>query len=345
MTELPVAVSAGRASPARVRRRHGYSALAQLRRELNELYRENLSRRATRGGQVGRKTERERRTVIEPALEALHASGFKLRSIWNLRGKHVRQIIASWRARGLAASTLSSYVSILRTLCRWLHKRQLLDLIDEIVAAEPQMVRRRTVTDTDRSQQGKGIPVEEILDRALAADDRFACCLALIVAFGLRAAEAWLFRPHLALQPDGGVHIDWGTKGGRPRGLRQPLTDKHRELIVWAQSFAQTKAESMIPRGYTVQRWRRRFYSLCVRIGLTRRGLGVPAHALRHGALLDLYEWLTGHPAPARGGRLAQLDPHLDRAARGIVAAHAGHADVYITSHYLGPMRPRGSSS
>lgn len=333
----------GSRGQARARRlaRGRRSPLGQLFAELNELYRVHLARRALRGGDVGMKTRRERRVVIERALRDLHASGLELRRLKNLRAKHVRQILKDWRARSLQASTLSSYISHLRTLCAWLEKPQLIVLLDAYVAAEPEIVRRRTVTDVDRSEKAAGLTVREILDRALARDARFAAQLALIGAFALRAKEAWLFRPHLAIAEDGSLQVLWGTKGGRPRLLQITLTREHHAVLDWARTFAQTRSESMIPREWSLKRWRRHFYFLCEQIGLTRRALAVTPHSLRHGVLLDLYEWLTGVPAPARGGTLARDDPHADRAAREIIAAHAGHAERHISSAYLGGVRPR----
>lgn len=326
---------------ARGSRRVGRSPLGQLYTELNALYRVHLARRALRGGEVGMKTRRERRVVIERALRDLHASGFELRRLKNLRAKHIRQILTDWRARSLKASTLSSYISHLRTLCAWLEKPQLIELLDDYVAAEPEIVRRRTVSDFDRSEKAAGLSVREILDRARLIEDRFAAQLALIGAFGLRSKEAWLFRPHLALAPDGSVQVLWGTKGGRPRVLPLTLTAEHHAVLEWARTFAQTRSESMIPRGWSVQRWRRHYYGLCERIGLTRKELAVTPHSLRHGFLLDLYEWLTGVAAPARGGTLAQEDPHADRAARELVSVVAGHAELHIASAYLGGIRPK----
>ncbi len=319
--------------------RSHYSPLGHLYADLNRLYRLNVARRAGRGGEVGMKTRRERRIVIESALRELHASGLKLRRLKNFRAKHVRRILRLWQARGLKTSTLSTYVSHLRTLCGWLDKPQLVALIDELIGREPQLVQRRTVTDTDRSERGANVSVVEVLSRALALDERFAAQLALIIAFGLRSMEAWLFRPHLALRSDGRLQVLWGTKGGRPRLLPLEMTPAHLAVLAWACSFAQTRSESMIPRGWTVQRWRRRYYRYCSRLGLTRRQLGVTPHAFRHGMLLDLYEWLTGVPAAVRGGTLARVDPPADRAARAIVSAVAGHAELHITSAYLGGLK------
>lgn len=334
-TPQTVSVRRGNCPPGR------RSPLGQLFTELNGLYRQYLARRALRGGEVGIKTRRERRVVIERALRDLHASGLELRRLKNLRAKHVRQILTDWRARSLKASTLSSYVSHLRTLCGWLQKPQLIELLDDYVAAQPEIVRRRTVSDHDRSERAAGLTVRELLDRAHARDPRYAAQLALIKAFGLRSKEAWLFRPHLAVGQDGRLQVLWGTKGGRPRVLPIALTREHHAVIEWACTFAQTKSESMIPRGWSLKRWRRRYYHLCEQIGLTRKDLGVTPHSLRHGVLLDLYEWLTGVAAPARGGTLAQQDPHADRAARELVSAFAGHAELHISSAYLGGIRTK----
>jgi integrase len=326
-------------SGARPGRPAARSPLGHLYSDLNRLYRLHLARRTLRGGDVGMKTRRERRIVIESALRDLHSAGLKLRRLKNFRAKHVYHILRSWRGRNLKASTLSTYVSHLRTLCSWIQKPQLVALIDAFIAREPQLVRRRTVADVDRSAHGAGVCSVTILQRAVELDPRFAAQLALIIVFGLRSEEAWLFRPHLALRCDGTVQVLWGTKGGRPRVLPIELSEAHHAVLVWARTFAQTRSESMIPRGWTVQRWRRRYYRLCAKVGLTRRQCGVTPHAFRHGMLLDLYTWLTGVPASVRGGTLAIDDPAADRAARIIVSNVAGHAEVHITSAYLGGMR------
>jgi integrase len=285
---------------------------------------------------VGAKTQHERRIVLERALRDLHGSEFELRRLANLRAKHIRIILTNWRARRLKPSTLATNVSHLRTLCRWLEKPELIRVIDSIIAAEPELTRRRTATDRDRSEQGVGVDLTQILVRAFLEDPRFGCQLTLIAAFGLRALESWLFRPHLAEDSAGRVHILWGTKGGRPRVIPLPLTEEQRLVLDWARSFAATDAESMIPRGWKLQQWRRRFYRLCQRVDLTKRQSGVTPHSLRHGVLLDLYEQLTGTEAPARGGDLRDRDPAADEAARALVAAVAGHARTAVSSAYLG---------
>lgn len=315
------------------------SAWGALMSDLNRHYRLHLSRRAGSGAQVGMKTQHERRIVIERALLDLHAAQYELRKLGNLGAKHVRVIIGTWRARGHKPSTLATNISHLRTLCRWIAKPELIRVIDSIVAAEPHLTRRSVATDRDRSERGAGVELEQVLLRAFALDPRFCCQLALIAAFGLRAQEAWLFRPHLAEDTAGRVQILWGTKGGRPRIIPLPMTDEQRLTLNWSRSFAQTDAESMIPRGWKLQQWRRRFYRYCQRVELTKAASGATPHSFRHGVLLDLYERLTGSQAPARGGDLKHHDPEADLAARALVAALAGHSRVSVSSAYLGSAR------
>lgn len=73
--------------------------------------------------------------------------------------------------------------------------------------------------------------------------------------------------------------------------------------------------------------------------GVDKKLSGVTPHSLRHGVLLDLYEYLTGRAAAARGGELASQDPATDRAARVLVAEYAGHSRASVSSAYLGSSR------
>jgi hypothetical protein len=144
----------------------------------------------------------------------------------------------------------------------------------------------------------------------------------------------------LGRRSEWGVAGARGTKGGRPRDLPVPITSEQRAVLEWAKTFAATAPESMIPRGWRVERWRERYRWLCRRLGCTRRGLGVTPHSLRHGVLLDFYQKLTGVAAPVRGGTLRHDDPAADQAARELVAIFAGHGRAGVASIYLGRVSP-----
>ena len=68
--------------------------------------------------------------------------------------------------------------------------------------------------------------------------------------------------------------------------------------------------------------------------GITRAGLGVVPHGLRHQGAADDYESITGVPPPIAGG--SGVPPALDMRARREIAARLGHGRVQITNVYCG---------
>lgn len=315
--------------------------MRQIHREMNAFYREHLAQRATRGGEVGMKTRRERRVFFERMVHDLHDAGLQVRRLKNLGGKHIRCLLELWWARDLQPATWASYVSHLRWILTGIKKDGILRSLDEYLGAHPELTRRSTATSEDRSDEAAGVDFAVCLGLARALDEHFACQLLMIKRFGLRSQEAWLFRPHLAEIEPGQLQIRWGTKGGRPRVV--PIENaEQREALASAQRLVASRAESLIPRGWSVPKWRRRYYYLCEKVGLTRRASHATPHSLRHGVLLDQYAQLAGEPAPVRGGTLARTDPCADRAARTVVAEFAGHSRPQVTSAYLGsPRRAR----
>ena len=84
----------------------------------------------------------------------------------------------------------------------------------------------------------------------------------------------------------------------------------------------------------------RRLRYVMERFGLTRAGLGVVPHGLRHQGAADDYEAMTTVPPPIAGG--SAVDPALDRRARQEIAERLGHGRIQITNVYLG--RPNDAS-
>jgi len=65
--------------------------------------------------------------------------------------------------------------------------------------------------------------------------------------------------------------------------------------------------------------------------------MGVTSHGLRHGALIDRYQELTGEAPPVHGG--ANLPKDIDAAARQEIAALAGHSRTQAAAAYIGSRR------
>lgn len=305
------------------------SPLGELYADLNQLYRLHLMRRAQGEGEVRKKTRRERVVVLECALRQMHRSGLELQRLRNFREKHVNHILSHWLSRSYQPGTLATYISHLRTFCTWLDKPQLVSRIDEFTAQHAALLQRRPTAEADESRQGAEVNVVDILSRARALDERFGAQLALIVVFGLRPVESWLFRPHLAVVCHGCLAIWQDPQSGRVTTLEIELTPAHVAVLEWARSIALTPWESMIPPGWTLERWGRHFYRLCGTVGLTRRQLGRTPLGFRQAVSPDLYAWLrsiSGAAAPDD----ASVEQHMpkERSAESSASESAEHRDV-----------------
>ena len=330
-----------RSNEPRPRHGAGYRGrLGKLLRELRVLLYENggVAARSAKG--VSAKTRHDRRHLLQSMLIEMYRDKYQLWHLHNFRAKHALDVLERWRGRDLAPSTMATYVSHLRTFVVWLQKGELLEIIDCYCAERPDLTRRRAATERDKSERGANVGFAEICQRATATgDEYFACQILLMRAFGLRAREAWAFRPHLSIDSRGCVRVDWGTKGGRPRRLPVPLTPLQLEALDRSRALVRDRHGSMIPVDYSMKQWSGRFYRLCKRIGLTRAQLGATSHSLRHGALIELYEEASGETAPVRGGVRAPALPARERAARSYVAEVAGHCRLQVASAYLGSRR------
>lgn len=280
--------------------------------------------------------QRERRQFFLRCIDDLYNGGFKLRSICNLRGKHIRYLVRLWEARGYSAPTLQKYHSLLRTLERWIQKRGMVLDIGQYLCDPTRAVRVRVAT-TDKSWTGKDVEAADRIEQITNEDVRVGTCLRLQSEFGLRAQEAWQLR---AKENDEGkmLHVVFGTKGGLAREV--PIeTDAQRQVLELAKSLANRVTGSLIPEQLSLAAWRAHFYRLCRKHGIARK-TGVVPHGLRHGFGNDMYEKLTGRKSPVRGG-----DPPLpeerekDRAARQQIAKVYGHGRRKVSSAYLGTFR------
>jgi hypothetical protein len=76
---------------------------------------------------------------------------------------------------------------------------------------------------------------------------------------------------------------------------------------------------------------------------ITRAGLKVVPHGLRHQDAADAYRAMTGQPPPVAGG--GAVDPALDVQARQAIAEQLGHGRPAIVNAYLGRPHPGAKAS
>lgn len=153
-----------------------------------------------------------------------------------------------------------------------------------------------------------------------------------------------MFRPHTdvisaaqAGKPSDGpaFYLDThrGTKGGRERLF--PVDNAVREdAIDYARRVAVGVDDSVSDPRLTLLQAMRRLRYVMERFGVTRAGLGVVPHGLRHEGAAEDFEQMTGVAPPIAGGPPA--DPDIDHRARVEISNRLGHGRTQITNVYLG---------
>lgn len=259
--------------------------------------------------------------------------------------RHVLEMIDRWKSKGLSTGTVHNYLCYLRTFSAWIGKPGMVK--PPSVYFDGSIHERRSqVAKVDRSWSSNGVDVEAKIAEVMACDRRVGQQLALCALFGMRGKEARHFRPHEAVvsrnaanendaaafpECETFVRINQGTKGGRARDV--PLqTDAQRALLAQLRQELPLGAFVGHP-GLTSVQARNRFYNVIRKFGITKAGLGVIAHGLRHQHVNDLYSAEAGGPSPVRGA--TELAP-LDAYARERAARRMGHNRSSITSAYLG---------
>jgi integrase len=271
-------------------------------------------------------------------------------------GRHADTVLAHWlaqaRAGRMSAATIQTYFSFLKTFTAWIGKPRLLRSIG-CYFDDPKLYQRSLASGRDQSWRAHGVDVEQVIGAVAEHDVHVAASLKLMQAFRLRLKESVMLRPHedvltaaQAGQADAAVafYLDThrGTKGGRERMI--PMDTPQRwAAIDYARRVAVGVHESVSDTRLTLQQAMRHLRYVMECHGITRAGLGVTPHGLRHQGAADDYEALTGQCPPVAGGAPVERQP--DRQARLQIAQHLGHGRVQITNAYLGQRRLAAASS
>lgn len=232
--------------------------------------------------------QRDRIAILALICTELREARFGLRDIRQIRGKHVQYLFKKWNEEGKSTGTLQNRRTVLKWVADMCGKDGMVEGLEKYLP-EGAAVRRSLVATTDRSWVGNGIDVEEIAAGISDEEAWVRIHLDLIRAFGLRRAEAICFRPHAALVMRDGhaaVHLrarGWGTKGGRERFI--PITGQDQlEVIERAKAMVKGKFDHSITQSMGLSKLRaiQKFKRAVERLGITKNGLGVTLHGLRH---------------------------------------------------------------
>lgn len=272
-----------------------------------------------------------------------------------LATRHIEAMVALWLARGLSTATIHNYLSVLRTFGAWIGKPGLVRRPDFYVGTASPHAHRSQNASYDHGWSARDVYAADIVERVHAIDPLIALRLELCNQFALRPKESGHLRPHEAIIPraranprdaepwpgvDDFLHVQHGTKGGRPRDV--PITTPaQRELLERVKATVAPGQFVGDPSKTAVQN-RRRFYHVMSRVGITKAQLGVVPHGLRHDRANDLFEATTGHPSPVRGGHAVPNE--ITARGRLKIARLLGHGRPRITAYYLGAVAHRRES-
>jgi len=283
------------------------------------------------GKTISYATRQQRHDVLLQGFRDLRKVGFKFKTVYAFRGKHMERLVQQWEKSGLSSATIQNRVSNFRTFSRWINKRGMVRAAEYYVTDKSRVASHYVATEA-KTWTAKGVNIEERFAAIRQTKPRFADALALQFLFGLRSKESLLLRPHL---DDKGqvLLVTHGTKGGRDRYV--PIDTPEQCQLLDHLKTTLKQGESLVPRGLTYAQCRNQYYYTLRQQGISRKQ-GITAHGLRHEHLATLYQALTGHNAPVLGGTLRQTDQPLDSLARQQVAERAGHSRESIASAYIG---------
>ncbi|MFM0027478.1 integrase domain-containing protein [Paraburkholderia madseniana] len=315
-----------------------YRLPSDFKGALEELFMKNVDRVQSRtrvsANPLSIKTQKFRTMAICKSFEELRQNGYALQSPYALKQKHIRFLVDFWIKSKLSGGTIENKLTYLRALSEWIQKPNLVGTLADYVDRETHDLVRSYVAQDDKSWEGHGIDAEAKINEIAATDAHVAVQLKLQAAFGLRVEESFLLRPADAVRDDGMLSVTRGTKGGRDRVV--PIEFKL-TVLEEAARLANSYTGSTIPHGRTKRQWRERYYHVLRKHGVTQAGIGVTSHGLRHQFLQQMYERLTGVPAPVKQAA-ERVDRDLHREAMRRVVEAAGHsratkANAYLSTH------------
>lgn len=259
--------------------------------------------------------------------------GFKIQNIRNITGKHVEALVKLYEERykngEIAAATIKNRLSHLNTFSKWIDKIGLVKPLEKYNLSIPIIVQK--MAEEPKSWAYKKINALEKIeairhDQEINVNIRNRICDALLLQFhfGLRSKESLLFKPSID-DRDTVLCIVNGTKGGKNRFV--PLrTTTQRQLLDRIKNYIPVN-ESMVPHDKTYECFRRTYYNVLKKHGITREN-GITAHGLRHEYINNLFEEVTNkilEQKPEINIQSKIQKMYLNKAVRKVTGQDAGH--------------------
>lgn len=311
---------------------------------MEEIIAPNNGRAMRRPTVISHDTQQARREILFLCFAQLREMGFKIEEPGNLGLRHVEALMNRWEVtESLSASTLQKRLAILRCFTKWIGKEGMIGPTASLVQ-KPENARRTYIAKEDKSWTAKGVDPLTVIAQIQEFDRYVGIQIKIQWAFGLRRKEAICFTPRrndrgefIEVGEGAVVYLKKGTKGGRERLVDvdfMPDADVRRAVLDEAKAFVSSEDAHLGRPNKTLLQNINRFEYCMRKFGLTKNGLGVTGHGLRHQVMNDGYEAITGCASPVRGGKCESKE--LEDKARARMTRTAGHNRKQITSAYYG---------
>jgi site-specific recombinase XerD len=258
--------------------------------------------------EVSEKTRSDYGNILQQCITDLAERRVYLENISDFTQKQVINLVRYWGEQKHAEGTIQWRVSILRRFLAWIGK-------DTVVpkgkvwrqtlrqnGIEAGTVGRSHLPTLPKGWVDLGIDARKIIEEVRAQEAVAGCILDCMWAFGLRFNESVQLQPRVS---DKGTYLSVyrGTKGGKLRevpfsGNAARRSWQH-QVLECAKSLADRHPKGVLAiKGLSLIQMKNRLRYLLRQHGISKDELGVTPHGLRHQFGTDLFQELTGLPAP-----------------------------------------------
>ena len=317
-------------------------------RKLNKILKQNVRTRAKDNRTSSFKTRKNRYHALKLAFSQLHSMGYKITDPTNIKPHHISALVEYWENTcDYTPQWTQAMLSYVRVFCGWINKPGMVKPVLHYTKNPQRYAQEKRATKIDKGWISKGVDPLKIITTIQTSDEKHAQLIGLglkmQLAFGLRAKESWMIKPHVA---DRELYLELtdGTKGGRPRTI--PIdSDFKREVLDEAKSILSKPNERIFPPNNTYSGWQTHYYRVLRKYGLSKE-TGLVTHGLRHDYANDRYQQFSGGESPVRE-KTAENRPLVEseKYARDKILPELGHARPVITNAYLGSYTPKKGSN
>lgn len=258
--------------------------------------------------EVSEKTRSDYGNILQQCVTDLAERRVYIENIADLTQKQVLNLVRYWGEQKHAEGTIQWRVSILRRFLAWIGR-------DTVVpkgsvwrqtlrqnGIEAGTIGRSHLPTMPKGWVDLGIDAKKIIEEVRAEDSVAGCILESMWAFGLRFNESVQLQPRVS---DKGNYLSIyrGTKGGKLREVPFSGNPARRawqhEVLERAKLLADKHPKGVLAtKGLSLAQMKNRLRYLVRRHGISKDELGVTPHGLRHQFGTDLFQELTGLPAP-----------------------------------------------